>query len=341
MLNPEAFWLSALWLVLAGPDWLQSTTHGQAKRPPNVDKLFLQLAPGNEDELRIKAAKKLSSLDFHSTSQDMAAIRRGLEDDNPAVRRSFLVCLCVLLNREEQPCPVELLKLISDPDPDVQLNAFYLLAIFDKFPARSLDRLLPYYESLDESKQAEMLMTLAKAAGKDKRVLKILFDAVNSDHASSRVNGTAAIWHATQDLEIVVPLYFDRVADYEDVRQRSNEADRFAGKRASSIVNLGIYGVSHVVQEHLAERGPKIVAQLKRHAVSAYAEDRLQVAKLLYYVLQFRAEPTQLPDSAKLPKARWDEVRVLLDKLANDRETEIARLARDAIAELPTTDSGR
>lgn len=93
--------------------------------------------------------------------------------------------------------------------------------------------------------------------------MKILFDAVNSDHGRARVNGTVGLWYATHDLELILPLYFERIID-SDLKQEGIRD--FGGAMGQSAVELGALSMAYIFHDRLNWPADKFLKELRKFA---------------------------------------------------------------------------
>ena len=87
-----------------------------------LDKIVSQLSEKETNETRLAAASKLLDLKGKRPLAARDALTAGLTDDDPAIRRKFAVVLASILSKNEQPCPVELVRALFDRDKDVELQ---------------------------------------------------------------------------------------------------------------------------------------------------------------------------------------------------------------------------
>ena len=199
-----------------------------------IEQLISQLKQTNAPQERIQAARKLANRNTDpATLKAVSLLKSGLKDPNDDVRYESVAALVFILREHNKECPVELLDLADDQSPRIKTNFADLLDFFETYPPGALAVCLKYYRQLSDDDKPNALSLIAKAGGKDKRVMQILFNAVNSWNAHMRVNGTSALWAATQDFEFVLPLMLERMDDFDEVATLSGSRGRPAREPAS------------------------------------------------------------------------------------------------------------
>ena len=153
-----------------------------------IDNLIAQLDKVNPDEVRLAAMKSLlqKKEDVRATNA-VPAIKLALKDDNSEIRFQSLLTMTFILAAHDRECPTELLEMTDDPSERVQSNYSHLLDNYKHYPPEAFEVALTLYEKADKESKSNFLPLIGKTGKKDRRALKILIDAVNSDFANRRV----------------------------------------------------------------------------------------------------------------------------------------------------------
>ena len=169
-------------------------------------------------------------------------------------------------------------------------------------------------------------------------MLQVLFNAVNSTNVDDRINGTAGIWSATRDYQIVIPLYFDRLNDLKEMEGLPDGAKgRFTGNYVQAKLLLGGMGVGGVFNGHLAAHHDEFVAALKPFAESRRLGDRRNLANYLKFCLSYAAEQTNQPmtnPNASPQSCDYAAIQSIAESLVADPDPQTARDAASALASL-------
>lgn len=299
---------------------------------PDIDLLISQLEETNSANVRIKAAMALGKLDEDPRSlKAVDALKSGLNDPNDEVRYQSLANLTLILQQQKQECPLEMLELVNDDSPKIKTNFPYLLDFYESYPPEALSFCLHYYKQLNPDEQPDALMLLGKAGGKDKRVMQILFDAVNSNNAHARVNGTVGLWAATHDFEILIPLYFDRLADAKELENLSaGDNGRFTGAYPRTSIHLAQLGVGVVFNGHLANRHDEFVIALGKFAASRDVIARRNFSNFLLYCVKYAVGESEADqdDLMKIQDCDYTEIRKIASVMADDSDNVVSENSR-------------
>ncbi len=306
----------------------------------DVDQLIQQLSNKHDEATRIAASEQLIDLQDGRELAAREGLERGLDDSSAKVRMKFAVALALILARHEQPCPQRLVEMLFDPDKDVRYNVELVLATFDRFDKECLPQVLEFYDKADVETRVNNLPLLAKAGGTDEGVLSILKEAVESDHAGARVNATAAMWLATKDLRVYVPMLIDRVNEAREFAASDQQHPVDKNDHTGAHLALGLLGSAYVFQVHLAERETMFLEVLDELANSKSVQTRRGLA---YWMAIAIAQPieniksedqTEVDVRHEMPSADLSKLRPLLGRLSGDEDEFVKKQAVTAIGYL-------
>jgi hypothetical protein len=123
------------------------------------------------------------------------------EHANWAVRQEAVYALWRIAEVHKKPCPLVLVKAMLDDRELVRQSASIGASWFRSFEPQCVEVLLRCAESEHASVRSQALLSLARAAPKDKRVLAALEKGQKDERILVRHNTHVAIFHATDDLE--------------------------------------------------------------------------------------------------------------------------------------------
>jgi hypothetical protein len=332
--KPEAFavlilGLFSISLVYGQQDDLPLT---QVDRP-DFKQIEAELNKSNSDEIRLSALQTLQNASkFPDALELLDTVKEGLKDPNDEIRYQCLSTMSFICKDHNIECPVEFLKMIDDAGAKIQENYQHLIYLFSTFPPEGLDVAMQLYERSEGIHKSNFLALIGKAGGKNKRAMKILFDAVNSNEASARGNGTVGLWHATKDFEIVLPLYFDRIQDIELVRAGKG---KFSDKNARALIGLNEISMAHLFHQHLNQRRSEFMAHLENFATHRDSELRQRCISYIAACLSATIEEIN-PNEQNQDFSKWvnedlanlDTIGELAHKLENDSNPKIALRAK-------------
>jgi hypothetical protein len=210
----------------------------------------------------------------------------------------------------------------------------HIVDLFETYPPEALEYALNLHLQLSAVEKSNVLTLLAKTGSHDSRVIKILNDAVNSDRPGDRVNGTVALWIAIQDYEVVLPLYFARLADAKAIRESDDGESSPAvsspsrDTNSNSIITLGSMGVAWMFHTHLHERPFRFMVALKSFAKSTDVKVRRQLANYILASLEYAIASDNDGHPFEIPDCNYGAVSELAKTLTDDLDQRVVSDAR-------------
>ncbi len=300
----------------------------------DLQRLIEQLSQPHADDVRIAAADKLLEIDGDKPLVGYEALKQGLTDPNPKVRQKFGVVLGLLLAREKNSCPIELVDLLFDQDRGVRYNLVLVLSGFDAFDDGSFSRILRFYDNADIENKRDGLSLLAAAGGSDPRVLKRLTEALENEDVEARNQATYAMWKATKDLEVVVPLLIRQINDSVEFRAKDKPGTDENGQAIH--VALGALSACVTFHVHLSEREDEFLKVVRKRSEDASAGQRHGLTKWILESIKLKAssEKNKKDDNEetwKIPHNDLTKLRPILQSMSDDEEQTVRQHASEAL----------
>ena len=226
-----------------------------------------------------------------------------------------MLALSSLLIEAKLPCPIELVKCTSDKAEKIRVNATHLLSVHSRFEKGCLDPILRLYKKRDGVARSNLVTTLAVAGPKDKRVLRILKEGMESKLLQLNHNSHIAYFKIDKDLNKSVPYFLGRIADYGENPKTSKRE-----REAQKIIALGCaYQLRHLSMSRTKE----LVTVLIKVTKDKNANQRSGSARTLGAIV--RTVPKSKKELVKrgVPK--------LLQEMTGDKDPKVRRAASYAL----------
>jgi len=222
-----------------------------------------RLEPGKSRDDRLGGLEWLQK-NGHGRPVGMAvpAVERCLlKDPDPAVRAKAAQVLGWLAHlKKPRECPLALLQALEDREAEVRESAMSAALLFEEFTPGSADLLVRLAAGRDASIRGFAVLTLAIAAPKDERALKVARAARADPHFSVRHDAHIAAFRITKKLEDIVPYFLRTQAEFVDeppLPEKAMEAE----KQERARKNLMVIGALARLWK-LGEEQPDAVARL-------------------------------------------------------------------------------
>jgi hypothetical protein len=206
-MSPSHLLLGIRLVVALGAAAVPFTVLGKdAVEPPPTDaeikSQIERLDPKNADAERLDAAKWLGR---HAKAKNAhlagPALERCIRTDPSAdVRDAAVLGLAKIAKDRDEACPRAVVEAMLDKDMFVSQTADVVADMFKKFPPGSVEILLRCAESEDDNRRARCLGHLARAGGKDRRVVEAIEKATKDKCFGVRHNARVALFRATDNL---------------------------------------------------------------------------------------------------------------------------------------------
>jgi HEAT repeat protein len=227
-----------------------------------------RLEPGQSRDDRLGGLEWLQKHDLRGRAgMAIPAVERCLlKDPDPSVRARAAQALAHLaLVRRPRVCPLALLKALEDREGKVREGAMTAALAFEEFAPGSPDQLVRCAADKDPSVRGFAVLTLAIAAPKDERALRVARAACADPHFSVRHDAHIAVYRITKKLEDIVPYCLRTQAEFVD-EPPLPEGATAAEKQERARKNLQVIGaITHLFRlgdEHPAEVARLVIAQL-------------------------------------------------------------------------------
>ncbi len=172
----------------------------------------------------------------------MPALERCIRSDPDAdVRRQAVANLGSIALHLKQACPLAIVEAMLDKDEVVSQEADAWAGLCKTYAPGSIEVLLRCARSENEKLRGDCLLHLARAGGKDKKVLDAIENAKKDKSFGARHNAHIAMFHATDNLEQLL-VYYIRLRDDPDSFLRPVAKDAEAAKRERTTRNLAMIG---------------------------------------------------------------------------------------------------
>jgi HEAT repeat protein len=195
--------------AVAGLILSATAAHADDDIPSLIAKLGCERAKPD----RIAAAKALGDSKDKRALRAVKALTAGCKDRDAEIRSASVVALGLLVHRHNQRCPLVIVELMFDSDATVRTNAGGLVSIIDDLPPEGTALLYKNVNHTDPVIRSDVMTPLARADGRNPKVIKVLEKATRDADAGVRVNAVAGLWQATGDLSRLVPLWLRLLED--------------------------------------------------------------------------------------------------------------------------------
>lgn len=254
----------------------------------------------------------------------LPALERCVRDaDEMEVRRDAVLVLALIAKRRDKPCPLSVVEALLDKEDEVRWQAGASTALFQAFAPGSVEVLLRCARSENAGLRGDSLLILARAAGKDRKVLDTIEKAKQDRAFEVRHSAHCALFRATDRLDEFL-LYILRVREDPDAVLRPAPEDAELRKRERAMRNLFLIGSSMQLIEWSEKRADELAPLLMKSLEDKSPVLRRGAANLIGAT----AVKVDLPASGKLEGdwfsklAPYLEKDVLPDPLKKDTPTE-------------------
>jgi HEAT repeat protein len=201
--------------------------------------------------------------------QALPALERCLRTDPEAeVRRKAAEVLGLLAFQSPRKlCPLALVEALLDPDEDVHAIASVYVSMYKEYPPGSVDVLLRCARLERPCARGNALLLLARAGGKDEKVLQVLRQATADKHLRPRTDAHIALFNVTNQLDDLVPyLLRMRIELREEPPLGPNATEQEKTERVEkNLTQIGaIVRLLHFTETRTDEMA-RLLVQLTRH----------------------------------------------------------------------------
>jgi HEAT repeat protein len=222
-----------------------------------------RLEPTNETATRLDALKWLN---VHSRDKNaglaIPALERCIhEDPESTVRAEAVLDLGLIAKDLQMPCPLVLVEALLDKEDAVRYQAESCTALFTKFAPGSVDVLLRCSRSENPSLRGDSLLILARAAGKDPKVLEVIEKGKQDKTFEVRHSAYCAAFKANDNLDEFL-TYLIRVREHPASVLSPEPADSETGRQERTMRNLLLLGSSMQMIEWSDKRPEEMAAVL-------------------------------------------------------------------------------
>lgn len=204
-----------------------------------------RLARSNSKSVRLDAVKWFNS---HSRAKGAEAAIPALskcirEDDDWDVRSKAVESLALIALDRKMPCPVVVVEAMLDADELVRAHANTYAGLFPQYAPGSIEVLLRCARSENRYVRADSLFHLARAGGKDKKILAVIESAQRDPTFWVRHSAHCALFTANDNL-LEFLRYILRLSDDPQAGADPAKKDTEEGKRERETRNLSALGGS-------------------------------------------------------------------------------------------------
>lgn len=312
----------------------------------DINLLIKKLKSTAPAEERVIAARTLIKRSSEKVVLELLPVIDALTaDENEDVRFECILLKLFLLKNHQRECPLEVFQWIKDPSEKIRINVSLMMQVFENFPEGFLEELLVFFDSLNLDAQADYLVFLVEVGGKEKRVQQRLITAIRSKHAGQRFNGTVAIWKATRDVQLILPIYLQRVSDIEllvDFIAQKEPTKQFplTGKHAVTRVTLGYAGLGMTLHNLMVNHKTKLIHSIHSVIDMGDAQQKLRLIRYIQLGLAIGAKEKR-EKTLGFKIAEMTPLLPSLKKLSADTNSEISDLANDVVHDIEVNDDNR
>jgi beta-aspartyl-peptidase (threonine type) len=229
-----------------------------ARAGDEVAALIARLGKDQPKEARLAAMLKLRDREATESLKAIPALRRCAQEKDLDIRARALATLGAIAFGNKQPCPIELVAALLDPDEPVYSTGYTYVGIFEKFPAEASPLLLRAMESEHPTVRQAVPTPLIAFAGKDPAAMAALRKAAASDkNLGVRNNAHVALWKVSKDLFVLVRFRLEVLGSVK--RERENDSPEAQLERTHT--NLIVIGSVMQLAEFATER-PRELAEV-------------------------------------------------------------------------------
>jgi len=327
-------------MIMVGPGFV--TTNAT----DDIDMLISKLKPTVPTKDRVAAARKLIKLSSEKeVLRALPVLDLHTADENEDVRYECILLKLFILNNHKRECPIEVFQWMKDPAEKIRINVPLIMQLFEHFPEGFLEELLLFFDTLDSDLQADYLTFLVEVGGKDKRVLQRLHTALRSQHAGQRFNGTLAIWKATRDVQLLLPIYLQRVSDAElladyTAQKEPKKEFPFTGRYAATRVTLGYYGLGMSIHHLVVNHKTEFIRSIRSLIDTGDARQKLLLIRYIQFGLAIGAKEKR-EKTLGIKIAEMTPLLPSLKELSADMNRQVSDLANAVMQDIQANDDNR
>jgi hypothetical protein len=253
--------------------------------PPSDDAVSEQvrrLEAKNDKAARLDALKWLNQNARHKNAAlAIPALERCVrQDPEPEARREAVLDLGLIAKTLEKPCPVVICEALLDKVDEVRWQAAASAAPFKTFAPGSVEVLLRGGASEKAEVRSSTLLVLARAGGKDKKVLDVIEKAKQDQVFDVRHTAHCARFVATDKLDDFLP-YLIRLREDPDSLFTPGPEDSETGKMERAQRNLIVLGSAMQMIAWSEDRADDFAAALLKLLDDKSAVTRRGAAKVI------------------------------------------------------------
>jgi hypothetical protein len=280
-----------------------------AKDPPFAERLR-GLEAKNEKTQRLQTLQWLNQkVDEQNAALAAAALERCIrEDPEGEVRQRAVAALCHWANRLGRPCPLAVIRALSDSVDEVRWEAAAWAAVFKTFAPGSTEVLLHGVTADKAELRSTSLLLLARAAGKDPKALEAMEKATEDKVFDVRHSAHLALFRARDRLDEHLP-YLIRIREDPASVLTPGPADSEVAKEERAQRNLFLLTIAMQVMEWSESRADELAGVLMKLLDDKSAVMRRGAANLIAASVNKVELPAQRPGDplglAGMPKDGW------------------------------------
>jgi HEAT repeat protein len=182
-------------------------------------------------------------------------------DPDAEVRDAAVMSLTRIAQHRKEPCPLAIVEAVLDEDEFVSQTADALADQFKSYTPGAVEILLRYAQQEDENRRGRSLCTLARAGGKDKKVVAALEKAKADKSFLVRNNAHAAMFAANDNLAEYL-IYLIRLQEDPTGMMRHKDANSAAAKKDKSTWDLIVLGSATTIAGWANTRADELAPEL-------------------------------------------------------------------------------
>jgi HEAT repeat protein len=237
-----------------------------AEPPPSdteIKEQIERLDPKTAEAERVDAARWLGR---HAKAKNahlaVPALERCIRTDPAAdVRDAAVLGLAKMAKDRDEFCPRAVVEAMLDKDVYVSQTANIVAAWFKTFPPGSVEILLRCAGSEDDNRRGRCLGHLARAGGKDKRVIEAIEKATKDKSFGVRHNARVALFEATDNLAEFLAYLIRLLEDPDGVLSPVDAASE-EGHRERTTRDLASLGAVLLIVEWSDKRPDELAPAL-------------------------------------------------------------------------------
>ncbi len=288
----------------------------------SIKSLLEKAGPGNSQEARIQAIKRLGELKPENPKRLCQTLEQYADDKNTEIRTDVFVTLATIALGAKLACPLPIVLAINDEDENIRDQAGDLAIVFEEIPDAAFPEVVKASKSKDCEVRETAAFILPKINKKSAEAMKILKTLLDDPNEFVRYNAHISYFNATEDISARITY----LLEYTSQLNNTPPAITKAQKRDESRRNLVYLGVAMYFY-HLSRTKPKYLAK-ELIANLSHKDPRVRQSALL----QIRGMCISSHESYDaIPKLK---AKAAVSKLLDDENEEVSTWASMAMQHL-------